>query len=78
MFKRDRSEVMPGQMEKIMEAAIESLEHPDGAGSDLVEFSDHQYQMSGHDHPFVEIYGIVDLAHLIREIVKKWEEVRLP
>lgn len=78
MFKRDRSEVMPGQMEQIMEAAIESLEHPDGSGSDLEVFSDYQYQMSGHDDPFVEIRGDLDLAHLIRVIVKKWEEVRLP
>lgn len=78
MFKKDRAEVMPGQMEKLMDTAIESLEHPDGAGSDLESFSDYQYRMSGHDDPFVEIYGTVDLPQLIREIVAKWEEVRLP
>lgn len=78
MFKRDRSGVMPGQMEMIMEAAIESLEHPDGAGSDLEEFSDHQYRMSGHDDPYVEVRGDVDLPQLIRVIISKWEEVRLP
>lgn len=80
IYKRDRAEVMPGQMEQIMEAAIESLEHPDGAGSDLESFDDHDYQnrMSEHYEPFVEVHGSLDLPQLIREIVAKWEEVRIP
>lgn len=78
MFKRDRSEVMPGQMEKIMEAAIDTLKEPDGAGGDLESVDDEQYELSGHDDPFVEIHGNVDLPHLIRVVVAKWEEVRLP
>lgn len=78
MWKRDPAEVMPGQMEKLMEVAIDTLQDPNGAGSDLESFDDYQYQSSGHDDPFVEISGTIDLPHLIREIITKWEEVRLP
>lgn len=79
MFKRDRAEVMPGQMEKlIVEAAIESLEHPDGAGSDLEEIDAYDTRQDYATHPFVELSGSVDLPQLIREIISKWEEVRLP
>lgn len=75
MFKRDRSEVMPGQMEKIIEAAVDSIESEDGAGSDLSGFDTSYCTV---EEPWVEVVGQLDLAHLIRDIVKKWEEVRLP
>lgn len=78
MFKRDRSEVMPGQMEKLVEATVETLMADDGAGSDLHDLDacaaleDHQL------HPYIGVEGFIDLPQLIREIVAKWEEVRLP
>lgn len=78
MFKRDRSEVMPGQMEKLIEAAVASLEMPDGAGSDLEEIDAYDIRQDYSTHPFVELHGNVDLPQLIREIVAEWEQVRLP
>lgn len=78
IWKRDPAEVHPGQMEKLVEAAVETLKDEDGAGSDLDAFDDYQYELSGHDDPYVEVSGTVDLPHLIRVIVAKWEEVRIP
>ena len=75
MFKRDRSEVMPGQMEKIIEAVVDSIEEEDGAGSDLIGYDTSYCTV---EEPWIEVVGQLDLAQLIREIVAKWEEVRLP
>lgn len=75
MFKRDRAEVMPGQMEKIIEAVVDSIEAEDGAGSDLAGYDTSYCTV---EEPWIEVVGQLDLAHLIRDIVKKWEEVRLP
>jgi len=78
MWKRDPAEVMPGQMEKLIEATIETLVAADGAGSDLEHVHAHDTLVDFEADPFIEIYGRVDLPHLIRDIVAKWEEVRLP
>lgn len=78
MFKRDRSEVMPGQMEKLVEATVETLMADDGAGSDLHDL-DARAALEDHQlHPYIGVEGFIDLPQLIREIVAKWEEVRLP
>lgn len=78
MFKRDRSEVMPGQMEKLVEATVETLMADNGAGSDLPNMDAHDTLEDFQLHPFIEVEGFIDLPQLIREIVAKWEEVRLP
>ena len=79
MWKRDSSEVMPGQMEQLVEAAVSSLEAADGAGSDLEgEVDAYDIRQDHEAHPHLELQGNIDLPHLIRDIVAKWEEVRLP
>lgn len=78
MFKRDRSEVMPGQMEKLVEAAVDTLLSDTGAGSDLPNMDAHDTLEDFEREPFIEVDGRIDLPQFIREIVAKWEEVRLP
>lgn len=74
MWKRDPAEVMPGQMEQIMEAVVDSVE-TGGAGVHLSGFDTSDCTV---EEPWIEVMGQLNLEHLIREIVKKWEEVRLP
>lgn len=78
MWKRDRSEVFPGQMEKLVEATVETLLSEDGAGSDLTNMDASDTLDDFESEPFIEVDGRIDLPQMIREIVAKWEEVRLP
>lgn len=61
----------PEQRAELVEKVKETLTSSNGAGNDL----DYAGAAWGDAGQF-EVHGNLDLAHLVEEIVEKWEEIR--